>query len=80
MLGTVAANAALTLGAFGGVYIGGGIVPRYVEALAGSGFRQRFEAKGRYRDYMRAIPTRVITAANPALSGLLAYARARDLA
>jgi len=75
LLGTVAANAALTVGATGGVYIGGGIVPRYAEAFAHSGFRARFEAKGRYRDFMAAIPTRVITAAHPALAGLAARAR-----
>jgi glucokinase len=76
LLGTVAGDLALTLGAFGGVYIGGGIVRRYRDALRDSGFRARFEAKGRYKDYMRAIPTQVITAEYPALKGLLAYASA----
>lgn len=70
MLGTAAANLALTLGARGGVYIGGGIVPSLGEAFDRSAFRARFEAKGRYRDYMAAIPTFVITAANPALRGV----------
>lgn len=70
LLGTVAGNAALTLGALGGVYIGGGIVPRYAAQFVHSGFRERFEAKGRYRDYMRAIPAWLITAPNPALVGL----------
>lgn len=79
LLGSVAGNVALTLGAFGGVYIGGGIAPRYVDQLRRCGFRESFEAKGRYRDYLRAIPTVVITAANPALAGLLAYdAASRD--
>jgi glucokinase len=77
LLGTVAGDLALTLGAFGGVYIGGGIVPRYLKALRDSGFRGRFEAKGRYQDYMRAIPTWVITAEHPALTGLLAFASGR---
>lgn len=75
MLGTVASNAALTLGALGGVYIGGGIVPRYAAHFARSGFRQRFESKGRYQDYMRAIPTWLITAPHPALLGLRQFAR-----
>jgi glucokinase len=79
LLATVASNAALTLGAFGGVYLGGGIVPRYVGALLRSGFRERFEAKGRYRDYLAMIPTWIITAQNPALTGLLAYARQRRI-
>jgi glucokinase len=70
MLGTVAANLAVTTGAQGGVYIAGGIVPRLVEQLHKSEFRARFEAKGRYRDYLGAIPTHVITAPLPAFRGL----------
>jgi len=70
MLGTVAANLAVTTGAHGGVYIAGGIVPRLVEQLHKSEFRARFEAKGRYRDYLGAIPTLVITAPLPAFRGL----------
>jgi glucokinase len=79
LLGTIAADAALTLGAFGGIYLGGGIVPRYVDVLARSDFRRRFEAKGRYRAYLGAIPTFAITAANPAITGLLCFARTRQL-
>ncbi len=75
LLGTVAGDAALTLGALGGVYIGGGIVPRYREAFFASGFRARFEAKGRYRDYLRAIPTWLIVAGEPTLDGLAACVR-----
>ena len=48
MLGTIASNLALTLGARGGVYIGGGIVPRLGNRFDASGFRQRFESKGRF--------------------------------
>ena len=70
MLGTVAGDLALTTGALGGVYIAGGIVPRLVDVLAQSEFRARFEAKGRYSDYMAAIPTYVITTALPAFRGL----------
>ena len=70
MLGTVAANVAVLTGARGGVYIAGGIVPRLVEPLRKSEFRARFEAKGRYRQYLAAIPTHVITAPLPAFRGL----------
>jgi len=70
MLGTVAGDLALTTGALGGVYIAGGIVPRLVDTLAQSQFRARFETKGRYSDYMAAIPTYVITTALPAFRGL----------
>ena len=69
MLGTVAGNVALTLGARGGLYIGGGIVPRMADLFFASAFRDRFEAKGRYRDYMRAIPTALIIDPQAALTG-----------
>jgi glucokinase len=75
-LGSVAGNLALTLGARGGVYIGGGIVPRLGALFAGSAFRTRFEAKGRFEAYLAVIPTWVIDARqSPALAGA---ARALD--
>ncbi|HOW77072.1 MAG TPA: glucokinase [Candidatus Competibacteraceae bacterium] len=71
-LGTAAGNLAITLGARGGVYIGGGIVPRLGGFFVQSTFRARFEDKGRFSSYLAAIPTWVITAANPALRGVAA--------
>ncbi len=68
-LGNVAGNLALTLGARGGLYVGGGIVPRLGSAFDAQLFRQRFEEKGRFQDYLRPIPTWVITASTPALIG-----------
>ncbi len=69
-LGTVAGNLALTLGARGGVYIGGGIVPRLGEVFTRSRFRECFEDKGRFRGYLAAIPVYVIhTEVSPALLG-----------
>ena len=64
-LGAVASDVALTLGAQGGVYIGGGIVPRYRHWLATSSFRSRFENKGRFSAYLRDIPVYVIQANTP---------------
>ena len=72
MLGTVAGNLALTLGAKGGLYIGGGIVPRLGERFADSPFRARFEAKGRLSQYLAAIPTFVVTHRLPAFLGCTA--------
>ena len=72
MLGTVAGNLAVTLGAQGGIYIGGGIVPRLGERFDRSCFRQRFEAKGRFADYLAQVPTWVITAEYPAFLGVSA--------
>lgn len=76
LLGSVAGNLALTLGAHGGVYVGGGIAPRLGTWFDSSPFRERFEAKGRFRALLQGIPTWVITAAqSPALLGA---ARALD--
>ena len=72
MLGTVAGNLAVTLGAQGGVYIGGGIVPRLGERFAASRFRGRFERKGRFSAYLAQVPTYVITAEYPAFLGVSA--------
>ncbi|MDM5180730.1 glucokinase [Massilia sp. DJPM01] len=70
MLGGAAANLAVTLGAFGGIFIGGGIVPRMGEWFATSAFRARFEAKGRFSSYLGQIPTYVIMIPNPAFIGV----------
>jgi glucokinase len=72
-LGAVSAELALITGSFGGLYIGGGIVPACLEQLAASRFRERFEDKNRYKDYMQAIPTYVITDPTPGLTGLIAF-------
>ncbi len=70
MLGSVAGNLALTLGARGGVYVGGGIVPRLGSWFDASPFRERFEAKGRFQNYLKDIPVWVITSMqSPALLG-----------
>lgn len=76
LLGNVAGNLALTLGARGGVFIGGGIVPRLGDWLDRSRFRERFESKGRFRAYLQAIPTFVVQAGDEA--ALLGAARALD--
>jgi glucokinase len=72
VLGTAAANLAVTLGAFGGIYIGGGIVPRMGEYFDRSPFRARFEDKGRFSDYLKGIPTYVVTAEHATFLGVSA--------
>ena len=72
ILGTFAGSLAVTLGAVGGVYIGGGVVPRLGEFFADSSFRARFEAKGRFEQYLSNIPIYVITAEYPAFLGVSA--------
>ena len=68
-LGSVAGNLALTLGAQGGLYLGGGIVPRLRELVDASPFRLRFEGKGRFKDFLADVPAYVILATSPALRG-----------
>jgi glucokinase len=72
VLGTAAANLAVTLGAFGGIYIGGGIVPRLGAYFDQSPFRARFEDKGRFSEYLQGIPTFVVTAENATFLGVSA--------
>jgi glucokinase len=59
-LGRFAGDAALLFGARGGVYIGGGIAPKMVDALSAGAFRHAFEAKGRMTPYLAPIPVYVI--------------------
>jgi glucokinase len=69
ILGQVAGDLALTMGAQNGVYIAGGIAKRYPQLLQDSGFRNAFNNKGRYRAYMERIPTLLITYDEPGLLG-----------
>jgi glucokinase len=69
IFGAVAGDFALSYGALGGVYLAGGIAPRLLDILQTGAFRSRFEAKGRFRDYVASIPTRVVTHPYLALLG-----------
>lgn len=69
ILGQVAGDLALTLGANDGVYIAGGIAKRYPETLQNGVFRAAFESKGRHRHLMERIPTFLITHEQPGLLG-----------
>ena len=75
ILGQVAGDTALALGAYQGIFIGGGISQRYPQQLAHSKFRAGFENKGRYHNLMKKIPTWLITHKNPGLVGSSVYAR-----
>ena len=68
-LGRVAGDTALTLGAQGGVYLGGGIPPKIQDALAGPLFRTAFEQKGRLTPFLKPIPVYVILARDAGLRG-----------
>ncbi len=75
LLGTLAGDVVLTLGALGGLYIGGGIVPALGRLFVDSDFRARFDDKGRFSQYLQPVPIFVIHSELPALLGL---ARAFD--
>lgn len=77
LLGTAAGNLAVTLGARGGVFVGGGIVPRLGPLFEASPFRHRFEERGRFSEYVAAIPTYVITAERATFTGASAILEAQ---
>ncbi|KQQ50685.1 glucokinase [Pseudomonas sp. Leaf127] len=68
-LGRVAGNNVLTLGALGGVYIAGGVVPRFVDFFMNSGFKRALKEKGVMSDYFDDLPVWLVTAEYPGLNG-----------
>jgi glucokinase len=72
-LGSVAGDVALLYAAAGGVYLGGGILPRYVDALRHSSFAQRFRDKGIQTRFMAGVPVHLIVHPYPALIGAAAW-------
>lgn len=68
-LGTVAADLALTLGARGGVYLCGGIIPRIIDYFQRSPFRTSFNNKGRFSEYLTEIPVFAVLSRYPGLIG-----------
>jgi glucokinase len=75
IMGRFGGNLALTLATFGGVYIAGGIVPRFLEFFKASGFRGGFEDKGRFKAFVQDIPVYLIVHDNPGLLGSGAHLR-----
>lgn len=75
IMGRFGGNLALNLGTFGGVFIAGGIVPRFMEFFKASGFRAAFEDKGRFKEYVKDIPVYLIVHDQPGLLGAGAHLR-----
>ena len=75
IMGGFAGNLALNLASTGGVYIAGGIVPRFIDFFLSSEFRKYFEDKGRFKTYLSSIPTFLITHNNPGLLGASVHLR-----
>ena len=68
-MGSAAGNLALTFGAKGGIYIAGGVIPRFQEFFINSGFRSKFEDKGRFVSYLQPIPVFIVVRSNLGLLG-----------
>ncbi|MHB0763651.1 glucokinase [Stutzerimonas sp. NM35] len=68
-LGRIAGDKLLTTGARGGLYIAGGVVPRFVEFFLNSGFRQGLRDKGCMSRYFDEVPVWLVTADYPGLQG-----------
>lgn len=69
VFGGCAGDLVLTLGAWDGVFLAGGLVPRLIDTLRHSGFRQRFEHKGRFSPAMARVPTLAVLHPQPGLLG-----------
>ncbi len=79
MLGTVAGNLALTLGARGGIFIAGGILRRLPDYFSRSQFRGRFEDKGRFSGYLAPIPAYLVLDDDAAFVGLRSLAQVEGM-
>ncbi|SEM38149.1 glucokinase [Nonomuraea pusilla] len=80
MLGSFSGNVALTLGARGGVYLGGGVLPRIVDRVRASAFRARFTDNPDMAEYLRGISTALIVNPQPGLAGAAAWLARRAAA
>ena len=74
IFGAISGDLVLTMGAWDGVFLTGGLVPKLLSSLQHSGFRQRFEHKGRFSPAMARIPTLAVVHPRPGLLGAAAYA------
>ena len=68
-MGSAAGNLALTYGAKGGIYIAGGVVPKFIDFFINSDFRHKFEEKGRFVSYLKPIPIFIVVRENLGLLG-----------
>ncbi len=72
-VGTLVGNSVMTYVATGGVYLGGGILPRMIEFFRHSGFERRMKERGALTGLMANIPVHLITHKYPALIGAAAW-------
>ena len=74
VFGAISGDLVLSAGAWDGVFLTGGLVPKLLSSLQHSGFRQRFEHKGRFSPSMARVPTLAIIHPRPGLLGAAAFA------
>jgi glucokinase len=77
VFGAISGDLVLTVGAWDGVFLTGGLVPKMLESLLHSGFRQRFEHKGRFSANMARVPSLAVVHANAGLLGAAAIAKTK---
>jgi glucokinase len=75
VFGAIAGDLVLTTGAWDGVFLTGGVVPKMLHALQHSGFRQRFEHKGRFSPNMARVPSMAVLHPHAGLLGCAVIAR-----
>jgi glucokinase len=73
LLGSISGDYVLANGAYGGLYLAGGVLPDMIPFLQSSTFVQRFQNKGKMRDHLADVPLYSITSA---VTGLLGAAHA----
>lgn len=73
LLGSICGDYVLANGAYGGLYLAGGILPRMIEFLKQSAFVQRFQQKGKMQPHLAQVPVRIITSE---ITGLIGAAHA----
>jgi glucokinase len=69
LLGSACGDFILSNGAYGGLYIAGGIIPRMTDFLRRSEFLPRLRAKGAMRRHLKSVPVSIITEPYPGLIG-----------
>jgi len=74
VFGAISGDLVLTLGAWDGVFLTGGLVPKMLDSLRHSGFRQRFEYKGRFSPTMARVPSLAVMHPRAGLLGAAGYA------
>jgi glucokinase len=69
LLGSVCGDFVLAQGAYGGLYLTGGILPKIIPFLQDSTFEQRFRTKGAMADHLAEVPLHMVVCSEQGLVG-----------